>query len=204
MKSILFAVIVFFVLNTYGAAGQEVVRLPDLVAGDCWEFEGETRDSNTQGTDKVDGQHRACFNGKNLEVVTLVGDHWYPSSVSSEIEQMLLPGEYGYLKKEMLVPDAKGWTAHYKSKSGQSRSMAYVVKGKEQHEGKEVVVIEGTGQASARRGGATYTQARKIFYSPADKSIVHYFYDSAVGDKGEKATIILKKFSPGPGRIAQK
>ena len=53
--------------------------------------------------------------------------------------------------------------------------------------------IEGRGSVSVPSG--TYEQKRAFSYSPDAKSVVKFFYDSAVGSVGAKVDIELVKFS---------
>jgi len=55
--------------------------------------------------------------------------------------------------------------------------------------------IEGSGAVGVRYS-APARQERTFSYSPADKAIVKYYYDTWVGEKGAKIDIELVKFIP--------
>lgn len=181
-----------FGVLTVVVAANDSMNQPVPNDGDCWIFKGTTRDSISSSSDRFDGTYEVCYRGGELQMGNAVG-----GNTARELKRMIIPDEREYLKFPLTV--GSKWTGKYflDVRSGWP-SMTYIVAGIE-----EVAVgggsfraykIEGDGTVSVLSG--TYRQKRLIWYSPDAKSVVKFFYDSAIGSVGAKVEIELQGFIP--------
>jgi len=145
----------------------------------------------------------AASDGK-LQVYQLLNDQraGVGPETSNELKRMIAFGqdEREYLKFPLAV--GLKWTVNYLHRSpGRTPRRRYIdfkITGLE-----EITTSAGTFRAYRIEGSATFVlssrtvhQQRIIHYSPDTKSIVSFYYDSAIGEPGAKVEIKLKKFTP--------
>ena len=166
---------------------------PILQEGDRWEFKASTRESISNTTDRLNGLYEVVFRGGQIEVFEVTGTEKIPigGNAADELKRMILPDEREYLKFPLAVGNK--WTGTHTQGSGRwrsIRSMNYAVTSEAGGRYK----IEGSGGAGSSH---PVSQTRVFIYSPSEKAIVKFFYDSAVGQQGGKIDIELVKLTAG-------
>jgi len=185
-----------FLWSCLVAPDSEAVDQPVLQENDRWEFKGSTTSAFANSNTVPNGDYEVVYRGGQLEVFQLSGGEKIPigGDLLDELKRMIRPDDREYLKFPLAVGNK--WTAtHSQTSPGaqfkSARSMEYAVLGA--NDGR--FEIKGSGTATTR--GPSMPQIRTYTYSPRDKAIVKYFYDSAVGEKFAKFDIELVKFTPG-------
>lgn len=176
------------------AAVTYAAEQPVLQEGERWIFKASTKDAISSGGSLLDGTYEVVYRKGEIEVTQdgalIIGN------AAEELKRMILPDERGYLKFPITVGNQ--WTGrHFHDRRSGWRSMNYAVSGIEDlavgGSTLRAFKIEGRGSVSVPSG--TYEQKRAFSYSPDAKSVVKFFYDSAVGSVGAKVDIELVKFS---------
>ena len=139
------------------------------------------------------GLYEVVYRAGKLEVFEVTDSEKTPiaGNAAEELKRMIIPDEREYLKFPLAVGNK--WTATHRlllRSRWLNPSMNYAVTSV----GNGRYMIEGSGRVGSSH---PVSQTRVFTYSPGDKAIARFFYDSAVGEKGAKVTIELVKFTPG-------
>jgi hypothetical protein len=196
MKKISTIVLFVFMLTWvyFGlTAGSEAADRPVLQEGDRWEFKASTKEPIVKSSATLNGLYELVYHGGQLEVFEVTGSEKTPigGDGADELKRMILPDEREYLK----FPLAAGnkWTGTHTQRGGGGmtrRSMTYTVTGIDGGRYK----IEGS--ALVPGPSQSVPQERNFFYSPSDKAIVKYYFDTWVGGPSAKIDIEIIKFTP--------
>ena len=177
------------------AASSKAVDRPILQEGERWEFKAITKDSLASSPETLNGVYEVVYHGGRLDVFEIAGNEKKPISGTGaeELKRMILPDEREYIK----FPLASGnkWTGTHTQLSGKkvssTRSMTYTVTGDDGSRYK----VSGSGTAPTP-SGSMISQERSFLYSPGEKAIVKFYFDSWIGGTGGKIDIELVKFIP--------
>ena len=179
------------------AVSSQAADRPVLQEGERWEFKASTRDSIGSSAETLNGVYEVVFRGGRLEVFEMTGNEKRPftGTGAEELKRMILPDEREYLKFPLAVGNK--WTGTHTQLSGtkvsSTRSMTYIITADDGGRYK----VSGSGTAPGPKG-SVISQERVFYYSPGEKAIVKFNFDSYIGGTGGKIDIdLLKFFSAG-------